>query len=357
MTDSASKQLLDRYSGLLLGTAVGDSLGLPSEGLSSRRIQRRWHGEWKQRLIVGRGMISDDTEHTLFVAQSLLSYPRDPQKFQRALAWKLRWWFASLPAGIGLATAKACLRLWLGFPAHKAAVTSAGSGPAMRSAIIGAYFANDPQQRREFVLASSRLTHRSWQADVGALAVAECTALAMQSQGKPEPVSVLNILRSLSDEQEWRTIISKIESSLAANASVADFIQAVGMKRGITGYSLHVVPVAIYAWLRHLTDFQTALTQALDCGGDTDTVGAIVGAISGTTVGQDAIPIEWLNKICEWPRSVNLTKRVATRLAEQSTADNALGPVPYFWPGVLPRNVFFLAIILAHGFRRLAPPY
>jgi hypothetical protein len=37
--------------------------------------------------------------------------------FQRALAWNFRWWFAGLPGGVGLATAKACLKLWIGF--HK----------------------------------------------------------------------------------------------------------------------------------------------------------------------------------------------------------------------------------------------
>lgn len=174
-------------NGVLLGTAVGDALGLPAENLSPQRIRRLWKGEWRMRLLPGHGMISDDTEHTLMAAQALLSHPDDAAAFQRSLAWKFRWWFASLPGGIGLATAKACLKLWLGFPANKAAVKSAGSGPAMRSAIIGTYFANDPERRREFVLASSRLTHRGWQAETAALAVAECAALAVRMQNQPEP--------------------------------------------------------------------------------------------------------------------------------------------------------------------------
>ena len=33
------------------------------------------------------------------------------------------------------------------------------------------------------------------------------------------------------------------------------------------------------------------------------------------------------------------------------------GPVPLFWPGVIPRNLFFLAAVLAHRFRRGLPPY
>jgi hypothetical protein len=48
---------------------------------------------------------------------------------------------------------------------------------------------------------------------------------------------------------------------------------------------------------------------------------------------------------------------VAVRLAQQQQTDRALGPVRYFWPGLIVRNAVFLLAVLAHGFRRLAPPY
>lgn len=309
------------------------------------------------RLAFGRGMISDDTEHTLMVAQALLTHPNDAGAFQRSLAWKFRWWFAGLPGGVGLATAKACLKLWFGFPASKAAVASAGSGPAMRSAILGAYFANDPERRREFVLASSRLTHRGWQAETAALAVAECAALAIRMQNQPEPGKVLEVLRQLTNEAELEKWMSLIESSLATDKSVGEFVRAAGLGRGVTGYSLHVVSVAIYAWLHHPRDFRTAMVNTLECGGDTDTVGAILGALTGAVVGRQGIPRDWLDTICDWPRSVSFIDRVATTLAEQMGTQASREAVPWFWPGLIPRNILFIAIVLLHGFRRLAPPY
>ena len=42
---------LEQMEGVLLGTAVGDALGLPAEGLSPRRIARRWRGDWRMRLF------------------------------------------------------------------------------------------------------------------------------------------------------------------------------------------------------------------------------------------------------------------------------------------------------------------
>lgn len=309
------------------------------------------------RLVFGRGMISDDTEHTLMVAQALLPEPKDAAAFQRVLAWKFRWWFAGVPAGMGLATAKACLRLWVGVPPSRSAVSSGGSGPAMRSAVIGAYFADEPDKRREFVWASSRLTHKGWQAETAALTVAEAVAMAVTTSGELGAQPVLLKLRELSSETEWQEWISRIESGLEAKTPVDAFARTCGWENGVSGYSLHVVTMALYAWLLHRGDFRNALCAALDCGGDTDTVGAIVGALCGASGGQEGIPREWIEGIVEWPRSVGFMRAVARRLGEQKAASKPLGEVRYFWPGVLLRNVVFLMVVLWHGFRRLLPPY
>jgi ADP-ribosylglycohydrolase len=355
-TATATSDLRERFVGLLLGAAVGDALGLPAENLSAEKIRKRWNGEWKMRFVFGNGMVSDDTEHTLMVAQSLLEHPDDSAAFQRALAWRLRWWFASLPGGVGLATAKACIKLWIGFPPRRSAVASAGSGSAMRSGIIGAYFAQKPEQRKQFVLASSRLTHKSWQAETAALAVAESVALAVINPELDAP-KILDTLSALSQELEWQQIIAAMKGSLAADHSVSDFVRGLNLRSGVTGYSLHVVPVALYAWLCHPNDFRTALRAALDCGGDTDTVGAILGALAGVAVGKKGIPDEWINSIWEWPRSVSFMEKIGARLAVQNFAAHPAGPVSCFWPAIIFRNLLFLGIVLVHGFRRLAPPY
>ena len=355
-TPTPSFDLQERFAGLLLGTAVGDALGLPAENLSAEKIHKRWNGKWKMRFIFGKGMVSDDTEHTLMVAQALLEHTDSATEFQRALAWKFRWWFAGLPGGVGLATAKSCIKLWMGFAPEKCAVVSAGSGPPMRSAIIGAYFATEPEQRKAFVLASTRLTHRSWQAETAALAVAESAALAMTNQ-HDDASTVLDALVKLSEESEWQSIIFKMKTSLAKADSVSDFVRSLNLKRGVTGYSLHVVPVALYTWLRHPNNFRTALAAALDCGGDTDTVGAILGALSGAVVGKTGIPIEWLNGIWEWPRSTSYMEKIAANLAEQKSSRQPVGSVGCFWPAIILRNFVFISAVLVHGFRRLAPPY
>lgn len=360
-------QLEDRLAGLLLGTAVGDALGLPCENLSVRRRRRLFPGPAKHRFLLGRGMISDDTEHTLFVGQSLLGFPDDVAGFQRNLARRFRGWFLALPAGLGKATLRSCLKLCLGWPSGRSGVYSAGNGAAMRSALIGAYFHDRPDDLDSFVCAASEITHRDPRAIVGALAVAHVSSLAVgyvsTHQDAPTRLSgaskdtLLDRLASLAlDDSEWQRLIEAIGKAADGSRSVQQFATELGLERGVTGYVYHTVPFAIYAWLQHYGDFRATIEAVLDCGGDTDTVGAIAGAMAGATCGAKGIPNEWVDSIWEWPRSVKVLREVARRLASQK-AGEPQDPVSYFWPAVFPRNLFFLAIVLLHGFRRLAPPY
>jgi ADP-ribosylglycohydrolase len=351
----AASGLESRLTGLLLGTAVGDAMGLPAEGLSRSRLARRWQGDWRMRLVFGRGLVSDDTEHAFFVGQSLLASPVEAGAFVRSLGWRLRGWSASLPAGVGLATARACLRLWVGFPPDRSGVYSAGNGPAMRSALLGAFFADEPRRRRAFVAASTRLTHTDPRAETAALAVAEAAAGIVRGEGDVD--ALLERLRGCGDDTEWLRCCGRIETALAGQESVAAFAGSLGLDKGVTGYAYHTVPVALYAWLRHPGDFRTALTTALDCGGDTDSVGAVVGALAGCQGGASAIPAEWRDGIWEWPRAVGLLPVLAERLARAQVEGRPQPRVSYPWVGVLPRNLVFLLVVLAHGFRRLFPPY
>jgi ADP-ribosylglycohydrolase len=139
---------------------------------------------------------------------------------------------------------------------------------------------------------------------------------------------------------------------LAQQESVADFAISLGQANGVTGYAYHTVPVALYAWSRHRGDFAATLTNAIRCGGDTDTVAAIVGALAGCDVGVDGIPDDWRRGLVDWPRSSGLLERLAEELGSPGGK-----PVRWCWPGVIPRNLFFLAVVLIHGLRRLLPPY
>ncbi len=351
--------MINRMCGLLIGAAVGDALGLPAEGLSRRRIRRRYKGQWRHRLVFGRGMISDDTEHIVFVAQSLVRHPDSPERFARRLGWCLRAWLWSLPAGIGFATLRAIVKLWLGFPPQYSGVYSAGNGPAMRVAVIGAFFAHDPQRRSAYVAVSTRITHTDPKALTGAAAIAELAAWIVRDAltERPPLAPFLALLRASGpDDRDWQVLVDAIAQAAQDDAPVGELAERLGLAKGVTGYIYHTVPIAAYAWFRHNSDYQHALTAVLDCGGDTDTVGAITGALAGATVGEAGIPEEWQSGIVDWPRSPPLLRTLADRLATVQTTRQPAAPVRYCWPVIPLRNLLFLLIVLAHGFRRLLPP-
>jgi ADP-ribosylglycohydrolase len=155
--------------GCILGTAVGDALGLPYEGMPPSRARKLLGPPDRYRFVLGRGMISDDTEHTCMVSQSLIESGDNVDTFTRRFASRLRWWILALPAGVGKATARSCIKLWFGVRPSKSGVYSAGNGPAMRAAIFGATI-DDIPKLLEYVRASSRLTHTDPKAEFGTVA-------------------------------------------------------------------------------------------------------------------------------------------------------------------------------------------
>jgi len=351
-------------AGCLLGTAVGDAIALPYEGLSRRRVNRWLRGPLMHRFFFGRGYCSDDTEHTCMVAQALLTARMESERqwflhvFAHNLAWRFRLWLCGLPAGIGLATLRAILKQWAHPLGHVDGVDSAGNGPAMRSAILGVCHGDDPALLKELVRAATRLTHTDPRAQAGAFAVAWAAHLAGQS-AMPTPASFLASLAEHlpGHESPLLDAVAGVVESVRQQESSLDFAARIGCANGVSGFVMHTVPVALHVWLTHPEDYADALETVVRCGGDTDTVGAIVGALVATRVGPQGIPPAWLNNLAEWPRSRQWLARLAMRLANDRPERRWRGALPLNLPGLLLRNNLFMVWVLAHGFRRLLPPY
>lgn len=343
--------------GSILGTAVGDAIGLPYEGLSRRRGAKLLGFPNRHRFFFVFGMVSDDTEHTCMVAESLIASGGNLSKFQSQLAWRFRFWLLSLPGGIGFATLRAILRLWMGFSPDKSGIFSAGNGPAMRAAILGVAI-GDRERLREFVRVSSRITHTDPKAEYGAFAI----ALAAQLAGQTENVSGDDFLWQLKSclpttAAELFSLISDGVDSVKRGESTPEFAAKIGLNKGVSGYIYHTVPVAIHAWLRNQHNFQAAVTNIIECGGDTDSTAAIVGGIVGAAVGKEGIPTEWLKGMLEWSRSVVWMEHLGRELNSTIQTGIPGKAIKLSIISVLSRNIFFIFIVLCHGFRRLLPPY
>ena len=345
----------DAVAGSILGCAVGDALGLPYENLSRRRGVRLLGEPTRHRLLFGRGMVSDDTEHTCMVAEALCAAPHDPEAFARDLAGRLRWWLLGAPAGVGFATLRATINLWLGFGPARSGVFSAGNGPAMRAAVLGAAI-DDLALLRRFVEVNTRITHTDPKALHGAFAVALaawCARRGMHGRFFDEWRAAAGI----DPADEFSGLMNPVEASIAAKEPTATFADANGCTKGVSGYVYRTVPACLHAWLSHPTDFRAAVQAVIRLGGDTDTTAAIVGGIVGAGVGRAGIPPEWVAGLWEWPRGVAWVGRLAEACAKALSSGEPI-PSPRAIPLVgLARNAVFLAAVVGHVARRLLPPY
>lgn len=349
-------------AGSLLGLAVGDALGLASEGMSPMRIAKMFPDLSQYHFIGRKGMCSDDTEHACMTVQAWLACGGKVdghlmQSFASILGWKLRFWLLALPAGVGLATGRAIFKLWLGWPPHRAGIVSAGNGAAMRAPVLGVLCGKDTNALRQFVAASTLLTHRDPRALDGAWVVAQAAYLSA-TLPRITPAETLPLLLSIlgSEDSEVARQVAAAAESVMRGESTAQFAASIGCAKGVTGYVMHTVPVAIHCWLSHPEAIDAALPSVIACGGDTDTVAAIVGGIVGARCGVEGIPAHWKSGLIEWPRTVDWMVRLARRAA-QAQANHHYQPLALNIPGVLVRNVVFFVIVMLHGFRRLLPPY
>ncbi|HLO98099.1 MAG TPA: ADP-ribosylglycohydrolase family protein [Fimbriimonas sp.] len=308
MDDATSNQLYES----LLGTGIGDSLGLPYEGLSAKRAPRLLKGDIRPRLWFGKSFVSDDTLQTIFVLQSLHACNGEVSVFQKELSRRLRSWFWAIPPGIGKSTIVACLKITFGMPPSRSGVNSAGNGAAMRSAIIGHWFADDRVSRIKFTEACARVTHANPAAISGAQIAALAAALAARGE-----------LRNLEDHvraefPEWPLEYPRPE-------------------RGPSGYVLHTINAVVDVCSKRLS-FHESVEQSIRLGGDTDSVAAIVGGILGTS---DAT----LYRTIASPDLVLL----------QAIASGEALKIPY-WQ-MLMWHLCQIPIVLTFGLRRILPPY
>jgi len=170
--------------------------------------------------------------------------------------------------------------------------------------------------------------------------VGEAAALAARVATTDE---ALTKLESLVVSEEMKTRFAVSRSALAADSTVAEFAFEIGCGQGVSGFAPNTLAAVLYAWLRHRGHFEAAILSVIQCGGDTDTVAAITGGICGADVGEEGIPCEWFNGICDWPRSIDPIRLIADGLATGTSKAPKIS-----WPFVLLRNLLFLVVVLFH---------
>jgi ADP-ribosyl-[dinitrogen reductase] hydrolase len=123
---------------------------------------------------------------------------------------------------------------------------------------------------------------------------------------------------------------------------------------GTSGYVIDTLAFATFCFLRHGDDPLPALREAIAAGGDTDTIGAILGGWLGALHGEGGLPGDLINRIHDGPFGPTHLRALATCLAQ--VWEGCPAQVPRYSPtAALVRNLALYPVILGHGFRRLVP--
>ena len=171
---------------------------------------------------------------------------------------------------------------------------SYGNGAAMRIAPVGAYYYDDIETLTKVAYGSSQITHSHPLGKEGAALQAFSIArvLGIDPGGRFDTGDLLSSLIQFAQDDLYKQKLNMIRTFLSG-ADIKEVINGLG--NGIEAFNS--VPTAIYSFLTHNHSFKDAVLYAISLGGDTDTIGAMTGALSGAYLGIEAIPEEWKMKL------------------------------------------------------------
>jgi len=309
--ESRSKALRDRYRGTLLGLAVGNALGLPVESWSKAEIRRR-HPAGIREIDPGELNLpwDDDLAQAVIIAEAILEHDT---LGSGDLATRLMEWASSNGRGMGSQTRAVINALRHGMsPSEAARVvwereggSAAGNGAVMRCAPVAMRWRRDETRLREESERSAQVTHHDPRCGWSVYAVNLAIAGALGGRR----TSIDSIARALVDADVGPHTIRAVRRAAAPSV---DGLQLDGSS---IGFTLKAMQVGLWC-LENGGDFETTLLTIVNAGGDTDTNGAVAGAVLGALHGVGAIPERWTRGI---PRAERLLE-IADLLLERSEA-------------------------------------
>ena len=284
----------DCAEGVMLGLACGDALGRPIEFKSSQEIESQYgtltemvgNGTWGQ----PAGTITDDTDQALCIARSVVEQgefvPSD-------IARRFVGWYDSGPFDIGIMTRQSIEKLKQDHSWDKAGQevweaspegSNAGNGSVMRCPPLAIAYAADPDDLVTVSRYSSRITHADPRCTYGCAVLNFTIAGYLTDKNEPLARALDRVRPDAPDE-----VIGALEPLIAGYQP--DTLST-------SGYVIHTLQTALHDAIRADTA-EDAIVTAVNRGGDTDTIGAITGAVAGARFGANELPKRWLDEIDE----------------------------------------------------------
>jgi ADP-ribosylglycohydrolase len=331
---------ISKYTGCLLGAAIGDALAAPFTGLTVAQIEATGRvgrflparearsftiplgelGEAEIGDLLAAGQWTEDVQLLLALAEALID--ENGAFIPEAWAHSLVRWLNGAPRAPGISTLQTAIQLRTGGVLWDEAADpeGAGCGAAARVAPVALLFPTDARQRASVAITQAQVTHEHPDAQAAAFAIAEAVALLLSFD--PALLSTwdgLVFLETLSARVEAQSphFAEFAHCLTLARALLEDGVEFATAVRvlGTSGWSREAVPCALFCIAYSPGDFDTLLRRVVAVtAGSTEAIACMVGALAGAMHGLDTIPISWRAGV-EEARTILDTARTLHTLA------------------------------------------
>jgi ADP-ribosyl-[dinitrogen reductase] hydrolase len=299
---------------ILLGTAIGDALGVPVEFMSRQAVL--------QNPVTGMvgygthnkpaGTFSDDSSLAFCLAEALTTEFSLKKIAASFIAWmNSGYWTAHGDVfDIGIATSQAIRRLERGTRPDLAGgleVSDNGNGSLMRILPLLVYIKHKPIEERYTITKQvSSITHGHIRSVIACFYYLE---FARQiAEGKEKFTAYANLKEEVNNYLH-SIEINREEINLFRRILEENIYELPEESIFSTGYVLHTLEASI--WCILTTDnFKEAVLKAVNLGLDTDTTGAVTGGLAGLLYGFEAIPENWVTQLARKADIENLAERI-----------------------------------------------
>ncbi|MEZ5305206.1 MAG: ADP-ribosylglycohydrolase family protein, partial [Verrucomicrobiales bacterium] len=239
---------------------------------------------------------SDDTSMMLCTAEAIVERFDLAKMGQLFVAWARQSYWT--PHGdvfdIGIATRQAVGRLAEGCAPEDAGGEgeySNGNGSVMRILPVALRYWNRPDPAvADLAARASRLTHRHERSQLACAFF--CLLVVRLLRGMPLPGALAEASESFAALYAESPEFGHFARLTGGKLAAADR----GSIRS-SGYVIHTLEAAVWACLRNGETYSRAVLAAVNLGDDTDTVGAVAGALMGAAVGFPEVPEAWRREL------------------------------------------------------------
>jgi ADP-ribosyl-[dinitrogen reductase] hydrolase len=301
----------NKVEGMLLGVAIGDSLGITSEGMLVSERKERF-GKIRD-YIPNRyvdeaiGFPSDDTQLTFWTLEQMIVDGRFvPDNVARRF-------LTDRIFGLGSSVRKFLQNYCSGAPWHRSGPASAGNGALMRiSPVLIPHLKKGGTDIWVDTALCAMMTHNDTSSISACVAFVAMLWELLDMDCPPDPQWWLERYVEIARDLEngtvytprggqfmeyngpaWQYVQEKVSWANELNLPVVEACNA-----WYSGaFLLETLPSVIYILMRHGHDPEKAIVRAVNDTKDNDTIAAIIGAAVGALHGKKAIPQRWIENL------------------------------------------------------------